>query len=950
MDKKKNNNGFKLIDICKNNNLTILNGRFGKDKNIGNATFRGISVIDYVISSVGGLKLLDDFDITELDRLYSDGHALLSFNIRANASIPLCQRTQQRPPKISLWDESKKQAFQNNIDTHKLQSITDQLTRDITDQNFDQNSLDSIVNEISEIFVNSATSSFESRPRNPRFRKIRKNKPWFGPACHNTRKAYNIAKKKYNDNRSQLNKIKLQRASKIYKNTMNTFINRYHKNNEHKLRNMHSKRPKDYWKFLNSVKSKTGPDMPDIKTLYEYFKNSNIPDYDVQENCDIENNHNLDNNEYLNSPITSAEIEKCINKLKNSKSSGTDNIINEYIKQTKQLLLPVYTQLFNIILDTGIIPTSWVKGIIVPIYKNKGDSLDPGNYRPITLLSCLGKLFTAVLNDRLNTFLEDNDILCENQAGFRKHYSTTDHIFTLHLLIELFKYQKKKIYCTFIDFSKAFDSVWRIGLWRKLLENMINGKFYNVIRNLYYNIKSCVSVNNEHSPFFGSLCGVRQGENLSPVLFSLFLNDLEAYLSHKNNDGVTIDIENEDFYIYLKIIILLYADDTVILARDPDSLQKCLNDFYDYCNEWKLDINTEKTKVIIFGSRGSSSLKFSIGSNTLEIVNQYKYLGVYFSKSGSFLNARKHIAAQAQKALYLLYTRINNLHLPIDLQLKLFDNTVLPILTYACEVWGFENLQILERIHSEFLRKITKTRKRTPHYMLYAELGRYPIEVIVKSRMIGYWNRIITGKQSKLSYLLYSAVKNTPNFESKWLTHIKSILNDAGRFDLWLSQDNINLSNLSKVIKTRLTDQNLQNWHSSLQHSSKGKNYEVIKDDVKLEPYFLQLQPKHYIPFTKFRTGNHRFPVEVGRWEGIPLGERKCTLCDSNDIGDEFHYLINCNYFSTLRQRYIQKHYYERPNMLKYKELLTLTCTTKLIKLCTFINILLKHFTRNNSG
>ena len=107
---------------------------------------------------------------------------------------------------------------------------------------------------------------------------------------------------------------------------------------------MHSKRPKDYWKFLNSVKSKTGPDMPHIKTLYEYFKNSNIPD------CDIENNFNLDNNEYFNPPITSAEIEKCINKLKNSRSPGTDNNINEYIKQTKKLLLPVYTQLFNIIL------------------------------------------------------------------------------------------------------------------------------------------------------------------------------------------------------------------------------------------------------------------------------------------------------------------------------------------------------------------------------------------------------------------------------------------------------------------------------------------------------------------------------------------------------------------------------------------------------------------------
>ena len=98
MDKKKNNNGFKLIDICKNNNLTILNGRFGKDKNIGNATFRGISVIDYVISSGGGLKLLDDFDITEHDKLYSDGHALLSFNINL-MHVFLCVREQSSVPK-----------------------------------------------------------------------------------------------------------------------------------------------------------------------------------------------------------------------------------------------------------------------------------------------------------------------------------------------------------------------------------------------------------------------------------------------------------------------------------------------------------------------------------------------------------------------------------------------------------------------------------------------------------------------------------------------------------------------------------------------------------------------------------------------------------------------------------------------------------------------------------
>ena len=107
-------------------------------------------------------------------------------------------------------------------------------------------------------------------------------------------------------------------------------------------------------------------------------------------------------------------------------------------------MITVYASLFNLILKTGNVPEQWTIGKIKPIYKNKGDSLDPSSYRPITILSCLGKLFTAVLNDRLCNFLEDNSLLIENKAGFRTHHSTTDHIFTLYSLIELLKHEKEK--------------------------------------------------------------------------------------------------------------------------------------------------------------------------------------------------------------------------------------------------------------------------------------------------------------------------------------------------------------------------------------------------------------------------------------------------------------------------------------------------------------------------
>ena len=244
-------------------------------------------------------------------------------------------------------------------------------------------------------------------------------------------------------------------------------------------------------------------------------------------------------------------------------------------------MLPIYISFFNLILETGIIPESWLEGVIKPIYKRTGDPKQPENYRPITILSCFGKLFTAILNHKLNNFLKHNNILKENQAGFRSGYSTVDHIFTLHVFTELLKRKKKKLFCLFVDYSKAFDSVWRVGLWMKLLGSGINGNIFRVIYDLYQNIKSCVMRSGEKSNFFNSYWDVRQGENLSPVLFSLFLNDLEDFLSNSNYSGINLNMTENDLNVYLKILTLLYADDTVIFGTDPKSFQEYINVFFE---------------------------------------------------------------------------------------------------------------------------------------------------------------------------------------------------------------------------------------------------------------------------------------------------------------------------------------------------------------------------------
>ena len=133
-------------------------------------------------------------------------------------------------------------------------------------------------------------------------------------------------------------------------------------------------------------------------------------------------------------------------------------------------------------------------------------------------------------------------------------------------------------------------------------------------------------------------------------------------------------------------------------------MQRCLDLLNDYCRAWKLKVNHSKSKVVNFGVQHVSHFKFHIGELLIETTDHYKYFGIYFSKTGSFLYAKKYIVEKQTCYVSIIYKN-NNLNLPLHLQLKLFDNTVLPILTYACEFWGYENNDMIEKLHTDVFRK-----------------------------------------------------------------------------------------------------------------------------------------------------------------------------------------------------------------------------------------------------
>ena len=277
---------------------------------------------------------------------------------------------------------------------------------------------------------------------------------------------------------------------------------------------------------------------------------------------------------------------------------------------------------------------------------------------------------------------------------------------------------------------------------------------------------------------------------------------------------------------------------------------------------------------MIFGIRNDDRFEFKLSENTLSICKEFKYLGIIFTKNRSFYKAMKNNTDQAKKALHLLYKSIRNLNIPIDLQIKLFDKTIVPILLYGCEVWGFQNAQIIENVHNEFLRNILNLRKSTLMYILHGALGRKTLQINIKNRMIAYWISIINGKQSKLPNLLYNILvleTDTGNYEHKWIRYINDILISVGKINLFNLTSINNPQSVKASISRTLNDLYIQEWYAKLNDSSKGKNYSIFKHEINLENYLTILHRNIYLTLCKFRTANHRLPIEIGRWENTPL-------------------------------------------------------------------------------
>jgi hypothetical protein len=394
--------------------------------------------------------------------------------------------------------------------------------------------------------------------------------------------------------------------------------------------------------------------------------------------------------------------------------------------------------LFKKVWDMEEFPSQWMRGVICPLFKG-GDVQDCGDYRGIALLSIVGKVLGRVLNSRLMAFAESGEIV-EEQFGFRPGRGCVDAAFVFSEVVKGRKDIGKATFCAFIDVRKAYDRVWRDGLWKRLWEAGVKGKMWRVLRALYKEVKSCVMVDGELSEWFETLVGVRQGCVLSPVLYSLFINGFAKFLKEKSVGGVKVAEE------WLRL--LLFADDIVLFAESEEELQEMLNLLSEYCRRWRFEINVGKSKVMVCGPRGLTTqvtAKWWLAGKEMGRVRVYKYVGMWMNEECTWGDQMAMVREKAMKLTNMMKGWLfKHWGLSVRTKVEVWKAMVGSVLRYGSEVWwvGQNPSRDLEVVQMNACKAIMRISGATSTAFVRGELGLVELERERHVAMLLWYGRL----------------------------------------------------------------------------------------------------------------------------------------------------------------------------------------------------------------
>ena len=888
-DQNSNHSGSCLAKFALKQRLHILNGTTHLD-HPGAYTFLAsprCSTIDYMLVCPALSNLVQKFQILS----YLEGD---HFPLWLQITNPTSQTRHKKQWSLSTeltdkarikvrWTTELQLKLKEILESHEIKGTLADNTNSAW--NYDPiMRYDELVSIMEPILLKTTKSNTKGGSR------LRYSKPWFDKECIKSKKSL-IEVYKFFSKASPQTRLGYQYDLIVKKREYKILIKnkkKEHLKEQYKImiQAAKSKNPSLFWKIITNRET-TDPTPRDsmipANTWVNFFKK-------MYEEALPQATHTPHLDEIPQWPrVMTSEITSYIGEMKKGKAPGWDGITPEFLKEFKEWWAPYLADLFTYIDSTGRLPKDWGMAVVVPIYK-KGKRDDPSNYRPISLLSVTSKIYARHLLARLKEWLEKENIIVDEQAGFREERGTLEHCLILQHLIE--KYASKNVtslYAAFVDLKAAFDSIPRAQLWAKLENSTVDKRLLALIRMLYRNttLRVRYSRQGHHTEQIETFNGVRQGCLLAPMLFIFYINNLVSHLD--STDCHTPKIAERS------IPALLYADDIVVLARTPIGLKRAMRKLMSFCKEESLVINDSKTKVIAFGKRFRNKTWKITGGN-LEQVKIFKYLGVTFQASGKNLAHYDNIANLAQKAALniIRFHYSKGAHF-VPAAIKLFQAKVVAPMLYGNLLGPSSScFAPLERVQSKFLRAILQVPNCVSNAWIRLEMGIPRFESKIALASIQTWLKAHWTTKGLLPLILCD------KFKSKWLLETEKKIRSLGFSPLELL--GLKLEQSKSVIKQRIDDTERQLDLSCALKYLAPSNQRYITAPAN---YLSLLEIKsHRRAFTLARSSALPSAIIEGRYKKIPRANRTCP-CKSGELETIEHVIFRCVFYEEARVRLI---------------------------------------------
>ena len=430
--------------------------------------------------------------------------------------------------------------------------------------------------------------------------------------------------------------------------------------------------------------------------------------------------------------VNDNEVLSIINKLKNKKSRGADNISNQLLKTIKQELCKPLTIIINQMIETGVYPEKFKISKITPIYK-KNERTNIANYRPISLLPTLSKIFERVIHTQLYTYFDENKLLSEQQYGFREKHSTE------LAAVKLVDYINHEMdigntpEAIFIDLSKAFDTLNFDILIHKLQFYGLSGNSLALMKSYVTGRMQYVLFNKTKSDLAIITTGIPQGSILGPLLFSIYVNDI---------------INSSD-----KLQYLLYADDTTLYFNrehfTPHNANLEINNELSKVMNWlklnKLSLNVQKTKYMTFhkSQKNVTPLNLSIDDIPIDSVDEFNYLGIILHERLTWKNHINMVTNKIAKVSGIL-NRLKHIF-PQNVLLSLYHTLIISQINYGMLLWG-SDIRSVEKYQKKAIRNITNSHILAHTEPLLKDLGLLKVGDIFKLRLLKFYYKLMNNE------------------------------------------------------------------------------------------------------------------------------------------------------------------------------------------------------------